>query len=145
LKLVVRVLIYTPVMRRIAAALLLCSNLATAADFKTAKVIEVRDASELGASVDTDVKADGKATSISPAIAYRCEVTVALEGVNYTAIYPSSRHLNPSELGFPFRRQYRSSYPGKTDSPELGWRGEVAPPSAATLSSLVRASQSLLR
>jgi hypothetical protein len=85
-------------MKRLVGTLLLCSSLATAADFKTAKVIEVRDASELGASVDTDVKADGKTTSISPAIAYRCEVTVALEGVNYTAIYPSSRHLNSSEL-----------------------------------------------
>jgi hypothetical protein len=85
-------------MKRLVGTLLLCSSLATAADFKTAKVIEVRDASELGASVDTDVKADGKTTTISPAIAYRCEVTVALEGVNYTAIYPSSKHLNPSEL-----------------------------------------------
>jgi hypothetical protein len=85
-------------MKRLVGTLLLCSSLATAADFKTAKVIEVRDASELGASVDTDVKADGKTTTISPAIAYRCEVTVALESVNYTAIYPSSKHLNPSEV-----------------------------------------------
>jgi hypothetical protein len=85
-------------MKRIAGMLLLCCTLVAGADFKTAKVIEVRDASELGASVDTDVKADGRTTTISPAIAYRCEVTVALGGVKYTAIYPSSKHLNPSEL-----------------------------------------------
>jgi hypothetical protein len=85
-------------MKRIVGTLLLCSILAAAADFKTAKVIEVRDASELGANVDTDVKGDGKTTTISPGIAYRCEVTVALEGVKYTAIYASSKHLNPSEL-----------------------------------------------
>jgi len=81
-----------------AISLLLLCTFAFASDFKTARVVEVKDASELGASVDTDTKADGKTTTITPSIAYRCEVTVALDGVNYTAIYPSSKHLNTTDL-----------------------------------------------
>jgi hypothetical protein len=81
-----------------ALILLLASAVAFAGDFKAARVIEVSDASELGASVDTDVKADGKPTVISPAIAYRCQVTIALDGVKYTAIFPSSKYLNPGEV-----------------------------------------------
>jgi len=85
-------------MKRMLAIALLLAGVATAGDFKSAKVIEIHDASELGASVLTNTKMDGQPTDVQPAIAYRCELTVVLEGVSYSAIFPESRHFKSTDF-----------------------------------------------
>jgi hypothetical protein len=90
--------IFTSMMQRIIAAVLVLGAIAWAGDFKPAKLVEVRDATQLGASVETNVRPGGQPSDATPAIAYRCEITVLLDGVSYTAVYPESKHLNPSEL-----------------------------------------------
>ncbi len=86
-------------MKRRLGIFLLCSLLAWAADYKPAKLLEVQDASEVGANTVTDSSEGltGQATFV-PAIISRCRVTVALNGTSYTAIFPVNKHLKIADL-----------------------------------------------
>jgi hypothetical protein len=83
-------------------ALLLFSSLASAADFELAKVLDVRDASSLAASAVANhpvaIQAGGAQTTSVPSQYLRCEVTVALEGTSYTAVYPVDQHFKMTDL-----------------------------------------------
>lgn len=81
-------------MKRILATLLLFTSLAWSAGFKPAKVLDVRDASEVGANTVAD-SSEGVtgAPSFVPAMLSRCQITVALEGTSYAAIFPVNKHL----------------------------------------------------
>jgi hypothetical protein len=88
-------------MKRLLGALLLLSSLAWAADFKLAKVLEVRDASSLAeaavANHPVAIRAGGEQTASVPSQYLRCEITVALEGTSYTAVYPVDKHFKTSD------------------------------------------------
>jgi hypothetical protein len=86
-------------MKKVLGLLLLCSSLAWSADFKPAKLLEIRDASEVGANTVTD-SSEGLTGSpkFVPAMLERCQVTVALEGTSYSAIYPASKHLKVTDF-----------------------------------------------
>jgi hypothetical protein len=86
-------------MKRVLGALLLLSLLAWSADFKPAKLLEIRDASEVGANTVTD-SSEGVtgAPTFIPALLERCQVTLALGGVSYSAIYPVSKHLKITDF-----------------------------------------------
>jgi len=88
-------------MKRLLGALLLLSSLAWAADFKLAKVLEVRDASSLAeaavANHPVAIRAGGEQTASVPSQYLRCEITVALEGTSYTAVYPVDQHFKTSD------------------------------------------------
>ena len=82
-------------MKRVLVALLLCSLAAWAADFKSAKVVEIRDASEVGANTVTD-NSEGViqgAPTFVPALLSRCKLTFELDGNTYTALLPVNKHL----------------------------------------------------
>jgi len=89
-------------MRRYFAALLLLSSLAFAADFKLARVLDVRDASSLAESAVANhpvaIQAGGAQTTSVPSQYLRCEVTVALEGIRYSAVYPVDQHFKMTDL-----------------------------------------------
>jgi len=89
-------------MRRYFPALLLLSSLAFAADFKLAKVLDIRDASSLAESAVANhpvaIQAGGAQTTSVPSQYLRCEVTVALEGIRYTAVYPVDQHFKMTDL-----------------------------------------------
>jgi hypothetical protein len=82
----------------------LCSTLVWAADFKSAKLLEIRDASEVGANTVTDSSEGLTGTpTFVPAMLSRCRITVELDGTSYTALYPVNKHLkitdyNPGDL-----------------------------------------------
>lgn len=87
--------------RFLTAVLLLCS-VAAAVDYKLAKVIEIHDASSLAAEAVANhpvaVQAGkGQTTSIGGQ-SMRCEITVALEGTNYTAVYPVDQHFKMTDF-----------------------------------------------
>jgi len=82
----------------IVAALVLCS-LASAADFKSAKLIDVQDATQVGSATLANSTVSGeKATTAMGAMVPRCELTVALDGQEYSAIYPLDKHLKIQNL-----------------------------------------------
>ena len=80
-------------MRRILVLVALCS-VAWAADFKSAKVVDIRDASEVGANTVTN-NSEGVqgAPTFVPALLERCRLIIELEGKTYTALFPASNHL----------------------------------------------------
>ena len=82
--------------RPLTAVLLLCA-VAFGADYKLAKVIEVHDASSLAAEAVANhpvaVQAGGGQTTSIGGQSMRCEITVALEGTNYSAVYPVDQHF----------------------------------------------------
>jgi hypothetical protein len=86
-------------MKRTLATLLLFSSLTWAADFQSAKLLEIRDASEVGANTVTD-SSEGLAgaPTFVPALLERCKLTVALNGVSYSAIYPVNKHLKVTDF-----------------------------------------------
>jgi hypothetical protein len=89
-------------MRRLLGALLLVSAVASAADFKLAKVIDIRDASSLAAeavaSHPVAVQSGAGQTTSVPGAYLRCEMTVALDGTNYTAVYPENQHFRMTDF-----------------------------------------------
>ena len=86
-------------MKRSLGVLLLFASLAWAADFKPAKLLDVRDASEVGANTVTD-SSEGVsgAPKFIPALLSRCQFILALDGVSYTAIYPVNNHLKMTDF-----------------------------------------------
>ncbi|HZQ19712.1 MAG TPA: hypothetical protein VFA90_13415 [Terriglobales bacterium] len=79
--------------------LLLCASSAGAGDFKDAKVLHVRDASALGASVAGNASYGvSTAPSIVPGMVPKCEVTVALDGKSYSAVYVVDKHFKMADL-----------------------------------------------
>ncbi len=89
-------------MKRNFAAIFLLSALAYAADFKLGKVVDVHDASSLAASAvanhPVSVQAgEGQTTSV-PSQQLRCEITVAIEGTSYTAVYPVDQHFKMTDF-----------------------------------------------
>ena len=89
-------------MKPVFCALLLSSALAMAADLKLAKVVEVHDASSLAeaavANHPVAIQAGGEQTASIPSEYLRCEITVSLEGTNYTAIYPVDQHFKITDF-----------------------------------------------
>lgn len=86
-------------MKRSLGVLLFLSLLAWAADFKPAKLLDVHDASEVGANTVTDSSEGLTGTpTFVPAFLSRCQITVALNGASYTAIYPVNKHLKIADL-----------------------------------------------
>jgi len=82
-------------MKRVLVAVVFCSLIAQAANFKPARVVEIRDASEVGANTVTNNSEgviQGNPTFV-PALLSRCQLTVELDGTNYTALYPVNKHL----------------------------------------------------
>jgi len=86
-------------MKKVLGMLLFCSLLAWSADFKPAKLLELRDASEVGANTVSD-SSEGLsgAPKFVPAMLERCRVTISLEGTNYSAIFPVSKHLRITDF-----------------------------------------------
>jgi hypothetical protein len=86
-------------MRGILGAVLLLSCLCHAAEFQRAKVMEIRDASEVGANtVANSSEGVTSAPGFVPAILSRCRLTVALENTSYTAVYPANKHLRITDF-----------------------------------------------
>jgi hypothetical protein len=86
-------------MRGILGAVLLLSCLSQAADFQRAKVLEIRDASEVGANTIAD-SSEGVtgAPGFVPAMLSRCRLTVTIENTSYTAVYPVNKHLKITDF-----------------------------------------------
>ena len=81
-----------------AVTFLLCS-FASAADFKSGKLIDVQDATQVGSATLANSTVSGeKATTAMGAMVPRCELTVALEGEQYSAVYPLDKHLKIQNL-----------------------------------------------
>jgi hypothetical protein len=86
------------------ALFLALSTLCQAADFKPAKVLELKDASEVGANtVSNSSEGLAGAPGFVPAVLSRCRLVVAIDDTSYTAVYPTSKHLkitdfNPGDL-----------------------------------------------
>jgi len=80
--------------------LLVCTPVVWAGNFRLAKVVEVRDASQSGASVaaNNSVGTADAAPALVGGVVPRCEVTVALDGVRYSAIYPVDKHFRPTDF-----------------------------------------------
>lgn len=89
-------------MKRNFAAILLLSALACAADFKLGKVVDVHDASSLAASAVANhpvaIQAGGGQTTSVPSQQLRCEITVAIEGISYTAVYSVDQHFKMTDF-----------------------------------------------
>lgn len=79
--------------------LLALSAVCQAADFKQAKVLEMRDASEVGANTVSD-SSEGVtgAPGFVPAVLSRCRLTLAIDKTSYTAIYPVNKHLKSTDF-----------------------------------------------
>jgi len=86
--------------KAVAVLLLVCASVAWAggSKWKSAKVLEVRDASETGASVASNNSVGGPDTALVGGVVPRCRVTVALDGVSYTAIFTVDKHFKPTDL-----------------------------------------------
>jgi hypothetical protein len=69
------------------------------ADLKTAKIVQVRDASFTGAGISADASL-GVATTPSevPAYVQKCLVTVLLDGTEYSAIYSVDKHFKMTDF-----------------------------------------------
>ena len=70
-----------------------------AADFKSAKVLELKDASEVGANTVSD-SSEGLtgAPGFVPALLSRCRLTVEIDKTSYTAIFPVNKHLKITDF-----------------------------------------------
>lgn len=84
------------------AVILLLSTLAFGADFKLAKVIDVHDASSLAAAAVANhpvaIQAGGAQTTSVPSQQLRCEITVAIDGTSYTAVYPIDQRFKMTDF-----------------------------------------------
>ena len=87
---------------RVVGMLFLYASMAVAADFKMAKVVEVHDASSLAetavANHPVAVQAGQATTTSIPSQYLRCQITVALEGTAYTALYPVNEHFKMTDF-----------------------------------------------
>lgn len=90
--------------KRILLLVLALVSLCAAADFKPAKVLEIKDASEVGANTVADssegivsLPASG-APGFVPALLSRCRLTVAIDKTSYTAVYPVNKHLKITDF-----------------------------------------------
>jgi len=84
--------------------LLLLSCLCSAAEFRQAKVLEMRDASEVGANTVAD-SSEGIVTlptagtpGFVPAMLSRCRLTIAVDNTSYSAIFPVNKHLRVTDF-----------------------------------------------
>ena len=79
--------------------LLALSSLGRAADFRSAKILEIKDASEVGANTVAD-SSEGLtgAPGFVPAVLSRCRLTVAMNKTSYTAIFPVNKHLKITDF-----------------------------------------------
>jgi hypothetical protein len=69
------------------------------ANFKSAKVIEVRDASFTGAGIAADASLGVAGTpSEVPAYVQKCLITVSIDDKQYSAIYPIDKHFKMTDL-----------------------------------------------
>jgi hypothetical protein len=87
--------------KRIVASLLILAASASCAELHKARVLEVRDASETGAtagSTDPVTAKNGAMTVLLPGMVTRCSVTVRLDGADYTAIYNEDKHFKQTDL-----------------------------------------------
>ena len=83
----------------IVALFLSLGALGYAADFKSAKVLELKDASEVGANTVSD-SSEGLAGApgFVPALLSRCRLTVAIDKTSYSAIFPVNKHLKITDF-----------------------------------------------
>jgi hypothetical protein len=87
--------------RRICATLLLLSVVSLAADFKKAKIIDIQDTSEVGGGVVDSPSPNGVPVSTTarvPSAEPKFEITVELDGKQYTAVFPQDRHFQMADL-----------------------------------------------
>jgi hypothetical protein len=89
-------------MKRLLAVLMLISSSARAADYKLAKVQDVRDASSLAESAVANhpvaAQAGGGLTASVPSQYLRCQITVALDGTSYTAVFREDQHFKITDF-----------------------------------------------
>ena len=89
-------------MKRLIAAILLLSSFAYGADYKLAKVLDVHDASALAESAVANhpvvTQSGGGVTASIPSEYLRCEITIALDGTSYTAIYREDQHFKITDF-----------------------------------------------
>lgn len=89
-------------MQRLLAFVFVLSVLAGAADLKLGKVVEIHDASSLAeaavANHPVSTQGGGGATASIPSEFLRCELTVALEGTSYTAIFREDQHFKITDF-----------------------------------------------
>jgi hypothetical protein len=89
-------------MKGLFAALVLLVATAGASDFKLGKVVEIHDASSLAeaavANHPVSAQGGGGITASIPSQYLRCEITVALEGINYTAIFREDQHFRITDF-----------------------------------------------
>src|SRR5262249_22533896 len=89
-------------MKGFLAVLVLIATSATAADLKLGKVVEIHDASALAETADAThpavAQGGGGATASTPSQYLRCELTVALDGTNYTAIFREDQHFRITDF-----------------------------------------------
>jgi hypothetical protein len=88
-------------MKRLVGFLLILSSLASGAAFQKAKVVAVRDASETGATAESNdpvSSKNGPTTVLMPGMVARCAVTVRWNSLEYTAIYYEDKHFKRIDL-----------------------------------------------
>jgi len=89
-------------MARFLAAVVLLGTVASGADYKLAKVIEIHDASSLAAEAVANhpvaVQGGGGQTTSIGGQSMRCQITVALEGTSYSAVYPVDQHFKITDF-----------------------------------------------
>jgi len=90
-------------MKGLLATLVLLAVSAWAANFKVGKVVEIHDASSLAeaavANHPVAAAGGGGATASIPSQDLRCELTVTLDGTNYTAIFRQDQHFKITDFG----------------------------------------------
>ena len=89
-------------MRGFLPVVLLLTVAASAADYKLGKVVEIHDASSLAETAFSNhpvsAQGGGGATASIPSEFLRCELTVALDGTNYTAIFREDQHFKITDF-----------------------------------------------
>src|ERR1700739_1284184 len=84
------------------AVLVLIATSANAAELKLGKVVEIHDASALAETAVANhpalAQGGGGATTSIPSEYLRCELTVALDGTNYTAIFREDQHFKITDF-----------------------------------------------
>jgi hypothetical protein len=89
-------------MRWILSLFFVFSIAANAADFKLGKLVEIHDASSLAeaavANHPVSTQGGGGATASIPSEFLRCELTIALEGTNYTAVFREDQHFKMTDF-----------------------------------------------
>jgi hypothetical protein len=89
-------------MKGLLAVLFLFATSAAASDYKVGKVVEIHDASALAEAAVANhpalAQGSGAATTSIPSQDLRCELTVALEGMNYTAIFRQDQHFKITDF-----------------------------------------------